>query len=69
MKKHFTSKVLLLIHIIYIYIPIIIYKEATPDRLDLILQVVCIRLEKLCLEKHEIIHESVTTYISPCTET
>lgn len=61
MKEHFTNKILVLIHIIF--------KEATPDRLNLILQVLYIHLEKLCLEKCEIIHESVTTYISPYTET
>lgn len=61
MKEHFTSKILVLIQIIF--------KEATPDRLDLILQVLYICLDKLCLEKCEIIHESVTIYISPYTET
>lgn len=61
MKEHFTSKILVLIQIIF--------KEATPDRLDLILQMLYICLDKLCLEKCEIIHESVTIYISPYTET
>ena len=54
-KEHFTSKIHTLIHRII--------KNKTPDRLDLILQALYIRLEKFCLTKSKINHKSVTTCI------